>query len=135
LRHRRASRAGVAKGDRVLLPEYGGQTVKLNDTECVAAAAAASLRCSERAPRQLTARVVAARQVHAVPRRGDFGRAEGRVKALRCITRFFAPRRRSRGRAGAFVSSSITRLGACGAHTIRSKVPSVACASIQRAMM
>jgi co-chaperonin GroES (HSP10) len=26
---------GVAKGDRVLLPEYGGQPVKLNDVECV----------------------------------------------------------------------------------------------------
>ncbi len=25
---------GVATGDRVLLPEYGGQNVKLNDTEC-----------------------------------------------------------------------------------------------------
>jgi hypothetical protein len=24
----------VATGDRVLLPEYGGQNVKLNDTEC-----------------------------------------------------------------------------------------------------
>jgi len=34
--------AGVATGDRVLLPEYGGQTVKLNDTECVAAAFTAS---------------------------------------------------------------------------------------------
>ena len=43
-------RSGVAKGDRVLLPEYGGQTVKLNDTECVAAAAAAALRRSERTP-------------------------------------------------------------------------------------
>ena len=31
------SAPGVATGDRVLLPEYGGQAVKLNDTECGAA--------------------------------------------------------------------------------------------------
>ena len=32
----RTAAAGVKPGDRVLLPDYGGQSVKLQDTECVA---------------------------------------------------------------------------------------------------
>jgi hypothetical protein len=80
-------RAGVAKGDRVLLPEYGGQPVKLNDTECARAPRSTCVQTPARVSRRAVA-LTASRplcrappQVHAVPGRGAAGRAEGRVSA------------------------------------------------------
>jgi len=63
--------AGVKAGDRVLLPDYGGQAVKLNETECVSRPSP-----SLRAPH---APCAASPQVHAVPWRRDSWSVEERV--------------------------------------------------------